>query len=127
MLAFSTAIGVGVTVWPCAFQDKRVSPYTAHFWQCSDCSETMKGIRNGISIFLSTGFCCGTMVAMLLNMILPTDMPISYDKKYLINEEISEAEVGEDEEPLPTKNLDAEKDVSSEEDAAPKKIEEDYA
>ena len=45
-----------------------------------------------------------------------------YDKKYIINEEISEAEVGEDDEPLPTKNLDAEKDVSSEDDSPPRKL-----
>jgi uric acid-xanthine permease len=126
ILAFSMAIGVGVNIWPFAFQDMRGAPYSANFWQCADCSETMKGIRNGVSIFLSTGYCCGTMVAVLLNMILPADLPISYDKKYIVNEDISEAEVL-DEEPLPTKNLEADKDVSSEDDGAPKKVEEDSA
>lgn len=33
----------------------------------------MKGIRNGVSIFLSTGYCIGTVTAMFLNMILPAD------------------------------------------------------
>lgn len=33
----------------------------------------MKGIRNGVSIFASTGYCVGTVVAMLLNAILPED------------------------------------------------------
>ena len=50
--ALSLAVGVGVTVWPFAFQDMRGSSYTAAFWECNDCSETMKGFRNGVSIFL---------------------------------------------------------------------------
>ena len=55
IFAFSLALGVGVTVWPYAFQDMRASSYTAPFWKCADCSDGMKGLRNGISIFLSTG------------------------------------------------------------------------
>jgi uric acid-xanthine permease len=73
ILALSLAIGAGVTVWPWAFQDMRASSYTANFWRCTDCSATMKGLRNGVSIFLSTGYCVGTIVAMFLNAILPTD------------------------------------------------------
>lgn len=78
ILALSLAIGVGVTVWPFAFQDMRGSSYTANFWRCDDCSETMKGVRNGVSIFLSTGYCVGTVVAMLLNAILPADAEVKY-------------------------------------------------
>ena len=55
IIAFSLAIGVGVTVWPYAFQDMRGSKYTAAFWTCKECSSAMKGLRNGVSIFLSTG------------------------------------------------------------------------
>jgi NCS2 family nucleobase:cation symporter-2 len=33
----------------------------------------MKGVRNGVSIFASTGYCVGTIAAMLLNAILPED------------------------------------------------------
>jgi uracil-xanthine permease len=73
IMALSLAIGVGVTVWPFAFQDMRGSSYTANFWRCDDCNDTMKGVRNGASIFLSTGYCVGTVVAMLLNFILPED------------------------------------------------------
>lgn len=73
IFALSLACGVGVTVWPYAFQDMRGSSYTAAFWPCADCTDGMKGIRNGISIFLSTGYCIGTIVAMLLNFILPED------------------------------------------------------
>jgi NCS2 family nucleobase:cation symporter-2 len=80
IMALSLAIGVGVTVWPWAFQDMRASPYTAAFWTCADCGETMKGVRNGVSIFLSTGYCVGTVVAMMLNGILPEDAPVSYDE-----------------------------------------------
>jgi len=71
--AMSLAVGVGVTVWPFAFQDMRASSYTAAFWTCSDCSETMKGFRNGVSIFLSTGYCIGSIIAICLNLILPED------------------------------------------------------
>ena len=70
ILALSLALGVGVTVWPYAFQDRRASSYTANFWPCSDCDNTLKGIRNGVSIFLSTGYCIGTVMAMVLNVIL---------------------------------------------------------
>lgn len=71
--AMSLAVGVGVTVWPFAFQDMRASSYTAAFWTCSNCSETMKGFRNGVSIFLSTGYCIGSVIAIFLNIILPED------------------------------------------------------
>ncbi|KAG7337474.1 xanthine permease [Nitzschia inconspicua] len=79
IMALSLAIGAGVTVWPYAFQDMRASPYTAAFWTCADCSTVMKGVRNGVSIFLSTGYCVGTVIAMLLNAILPGDAPVAYD------------------------------------------------
>ena len=71
--ALSLCVGVGVTIWPFAFQDMRGSSYTAAFWECGDCSETMKGVRNGVSIFLSTGYCIGSVLAILLNAILPED------------------------------------------------------
>lgn len=71
--ALSLCVGVGVTIWPFAFQDMRGSSYKAAFWECSDCSETMKGFRNGVSIFLSTGYCIGSVIAIILNAILPED------------------------------------------------------
>ncbi len=55
ILALSLGIGVGVTVWPYAFLDLRDSFYTANFWRCTDCSDSLKGVRDGVSIFLSTG------------------------------------------------------------------------
>lgn len=76
IMALSLAIGVGVTVWPYAFLDMRGSSYTANFWQCADCSQTMKGLRNGVSIFLSTGYCVGTVAAMILNALLPEDVGV---------------------------------------------------
>ena len=77
IIALSLAVGVGVTVWPFAFQDMRGSSYTANFWRCSECSDKKKGIRNGISIFMSTGYCIGTVAAMLLNFILPEDAGVA--------------------------------------------------
>jgi len=96
IMALSLAIGVGVTVWPFAFQDMRGSSYTANFWRCSECSDTMKGLRNGASIFLSTGYCVGTVVAMFLNAILPEDGGVvMYDEtKKLSEEESNESEDG---------------------------------
>lgn len=78
IMAFSLALGVGVTVFPYAFLDRRGSPYTAPFWQCADCSPAMKGLRNGVSIFLSTGYCIGSVTAMVLNTILPCDTELAY-------------------------------------------------
>lgn len=75
IMALSLAVGVGVTVFPFAFLDRRASSYSANFWRCDDCSDTMKGIRDGVSIFLSTGYCVGTVIAMLLNGILPEEVP----------------------------------------------------
>lgn len=78
ILAMALAIGVGVTVWPFAFQDMRASSNTANFWRCEDCNETLKGVRNGVSIFLSTGYCVGTVIAILLHVILPSDGEINF-------------------------------------------------
>ena len=75
-MALSLAVGVGVTVFPYAFQDQRASPYTSNFWPCTDCSDTLKGLRNGLMILLSTGYCIGTVIAMILNFILPADAEI---------------------------------------------------
>lgn len=78
IMAFSLALGVGVTIFPHAFLDRRGSPYTAPFWQCADCTPAMKGLRNGVSIFLSTGYCIGSVAAMVLNTILPCDTELAY-------------------------------------------------
>lgn len=94
IVALSMACGLGVTVWPFAFADRRGQPYTANFWQCDDCNDDMKGVRNGVSIFLSTGYCVGTVLAILLNLILPEDPIIvrKSDVKELESEEGSAEE-----------------------------------
>jgi NCS2 family nucleobase:cation symporter-2 len=91
ILGFSLALGVGVTVWPWAFQDRRGSPYTAQFWTCEDCNDTMKGVRNGVSIFLSTGYCIGTVTAMVLNTILPSEPETSEPDAGEVKDEEPEA------------------------------------
>jgi NCS2 family nucleobase:cation symporter-2 len=73
IMAMSLAVGLGVTIWPYAFQDWFGSTYTANFWRCGDCSPGLKGVRNGVSIFLSTGYCVGTVIAIILNFALPKD------------------------------------------------------
>jgi xanthine/uracil permease len=92
IMAFSMALGVGVTVWPYAFLDRRASPYSAPFWKCADCSNAMKGLRNGLSIFLSTGYCGGSVAAMILHGILPSDIELAYaeDEDDLVLTEINE-------------------------------------
>ena len=75
-MALSLAIGVGVTVYPYAFIDMRGSQYTANFWRCADCSPALQGLRNGVAIFLSTGYCVGTVIAMILNAIIPADTAV---------------------------------------------------
>ena len=101
IMALSLAIGVGVTVWPYAFQDMRGSSYTANFWRCTNCDDKKKGIRNGISIFLSTGYCVGTVVAMLLNFILPEDPGVATPEDDMADEgeevqEVKELETSSD-------------------------------
>jgi uric acid-xanthine permease len=76
IMALSLCVGAGVTIFPFAFLDQRAAPYTAAFWPCDKCNDTMKGLRNGVSIFLSTGYCIGTVIAMILNFILPDDAGI---------------------------------------------------
>jgi len=66
-------IGVGVIIVPYAFADQAGSPYTMNFWSCSDCTTSQKGLRDGVSIFLSTGYCVGPAIALFLNNILPED------------------------------------------------------
>lgn len=113
IMALSLAIGVGVTVWPFAFQDMRGSSYTANFWRCADCSDRKRGIRNGISIFLSTGYCIGTVVAILLNTILPADAGVN------VADEDEGKKVSEDEsDDSPLKDIEEEPDVEAENVAA---------
>lgn len=38
----------------------------------------MKGLRNGIVIFLSTGYCIGSVTAIILYTILPEDPDLSH-------------------------------------------------
>jgi len=94
IMAMSLGVGIGVTIWPYAFLDRRASPYTAAFWTCADCNATMKGVRNGLSIFLSTGYCIGTVLAVILNSILPADLELNYEeqpKSEIKAEELAEA------------------------------------
>jgi xanthine/uracil permease len=120
IMAVSLSVGVGVSIWPFAFQDMRGSTYTAHFWTCEDCNETTKGIRDGVSIFLSTGYCVGTIIAMILNGLLPDDAGVSYSadfhSKYQTDpvEEVKEKKLSEEEEEVPAKD-DIDKKVSLEE------------
>jgi hypothetical protein len=65
----------------------------------------MKGVRNGVSIFLSTGYCVGTVFAMLLNAILPIDGEISYNETDMTNvtkkldDKDEDKEISEDDSP----------------------------
>jgi len=104
IMAMSLAIGVGVSIWPFAFQDQRESPYTANFWRCDDCSDILKGVRNGVSIFLSTGYCIGTVIAMMLNFILPEDAGVAYfeneDTKRIFHDSSESEEVEKEVSPM---------------------------
>ena len=91
------AVGIGVTIWPYAFADRRNNAYSANFWTCSDCSDGEKGIRNGVSIFLSTGYCVGTVIAIFLNLILPADPIILRASDKSVENEVDEKEVDEGE------------------------------
>merc|ERR1711976_808333 len=85
ILGISLGVGVGVAMTPYIFNDMRDSPYSARFWPCfedplletgSSCTEFEKGVRNAIMLFLGTPYCIGSVLAMLMNMILPADMEV---------------------------------------------------
>ena len=42
----------------------------------SACSDSERAIRDGVVIFLGTPYCIGTVVAIIMNLILPKDMEI---------------------------------------------------
>ena len=76
-------VGLGVTAVPWIFGDQRGSGGTAPFWPCegpfregADCNKGERGIRDGILILLTTPYSIGTLLAMTLHAILPTDMEV---------------------------------------------------
>jgi NCS2 family nucleobase:cation symporter-2 len=83
ILAISMGVGLGVTAVPWIFGDQRESSGMAPFWPCKgpfreggDCSKGEQGIRDGILILLTTPYSIGTLLAMILNAILPEDMEV---------------------------------------------------
>eukprot|EP00977_Amphora_coffeiformis_P000503 scaffold126_cov178-Amphora_coffeaeformis.AAC.2 len=71
IVAWSVALGVGVTISPYAFADLPGSPGSAMFWTCEGCSDTLQGFRNGVALFLSTGYSVGAVIALLLHLLIP--------------------------------------------------------
>ena len=68
---------------PSVVADYRDSYGSAAFWPCrgafrdgSVCSDSERAIRDGVVIFLGTPYCIGTVVAIIMNLILPKDMEI---------------------------------------------------
>lgn len=83
ILAISMGVGLGVTAVPWIFGDQREGAGTAPFWACTgpfregaDCNKGERGIRDGILILLTTPYSIGTLLAMFLHAILPTDMEV---------------------------------------------------
>ena len=83
ILAISMGVGLGVTAVPWIFGDQREGGGTAPFWPCTgpfregaDCNKGERGIRDGILILLTTPYSIGTLLAMFLHGILPTDMEV---------------------------------------------------
>lgn len=90
ILGISLGVGVGVAMTPQIFNDMRDSPYSARFWPCfedpktetgASCDDTEKGLRNGILLFLGTPYCIGSILALLMNLILPCDMEVVGDRQ----------------------------------------------
>jgi len=83
ILAISMGIGLGVAMVPNIVADFRASYGTSPFWPCrgqfrdgNECKDNEKAVRDGVLIFLSTPYCVGTALALVLNLILPEDMEI---------------------------------------------------
>jgi NCS2 family nucleobase:cation symporter-2 len=82
-LALSMGLGLGVAMVPSVVGDYRDSYGTTAFWPCrgafrdgAACSDSERAIRDGVVIFLGTPYCIGTVVAIIMNLILPKDMEI---------------------------------------------------
>ena len=82
-LALSMGLGLGVAMVPSVVGDYRDSYGTTAFWPCRGafrdgavCSDSERAIRDGVVIFLGTPYCIGTVVAIIMNLILPKDMEI---------------------------------------------------
>lgn len=83
ILAISLGVGIGVAIVPWVFADQRASRNSSPFFPCSgpwrtedDCTKAEQAVRDGIVQFLSTPYCVGTVLAILMNAILPPDMEI---------------------------------------------------
>ena len=83
ILAISLGVGIGVAIVPWIFADQRGSRNTSPFFPCKgpyrteeDCTKAEQAIRDGIITFLSTPYCVGTVLAVLMHAILPPDMEI---------------------------------------------------
>ncbi|EFN55989.1 hypothetical protein CHLNCDRAFT_145360 [Chlorella variabilis] len=68
ILAFSMALGVGVTLVP--------QWATNALWPCTGCSEGVKGLQEAVITILETGFCIGALTAIFLNLVLPMETPM---------------------------------------------------
>lgn len=68
IMGCALALGLGVTLVPAWALNA--------LWPCADCGSGLKGLRDAIISILSTGFCIGAIVAMLLNLILPLESPM---------------------------------------------------
>lgn len=65
IMACSLGLGIGVSLVP--------AWATNALWPCTTCSPALKGLREAVMKILSTGFCLGAIVSMLLNLILPAE------------------------------------------------------
>ena len=43
---------------------------------CGGCNSGVKGLRDAVITILSTGFCIGAIVAIILNLLLPSESPM---------------------------------------------------
>ena len=68
IMAVCLGLGLGVTLVP--------AWATNALWPCTNCSSGLKGLRDAIITVLSTGFCIGAILAIILNLILPQESPM---------------------------------------------------
>jgi len=114
ILGIALGVGVGVAMTPHIFNDMRDSPYSARFWPCfkdehtgtgGTCTEIEQGLRNGIMLFLGTPYCIGSVLALLMNLILPADMEIVTDRRNIKPADVTESENREVKELENTENI----------------------
>ncbi|KAF9366663.1 hypothetical protein BGX34_011058 [Mortierella sp. NVP85] len=72
IVSAAISLGLGVSLIPNAL---------THFVSYNGTSSVLQGLADSVNIILSTGFCVGAIIAIVLNQLLPEDVPEQEDEE----------------------------------------------